>query len=275
MVMGEGSISMKFILVLLISFYLSCIGTSLFGTEDITRSGISFIFANAQIVSLDTGSYFSFDIMAAATGSGAMPRLGTGMVVFQYNSSVFGEWVKTNGNVIVSRGSLISTSPLSLYNMIVNDNQLNRLAVTFEYTAAPGGGNYLALDALPLVNVKLKIQNGGYAGISFATNSMIDEQYQDDNYTLLSPVLAVATENSIIPSRPLALTVSVLNSTVQLNWQIVPGCTYNVYSAADPTAQIWHLEATALTEASWNTSLIQENRFFYVTAHSNTAGRQP
>lgn len=266
---------MKFFIFLLITLGLCLMAESLCALESVERGGIQFSFANPQIVSLDSDMFFSFDIMAAASSEGVMPRLGTGIVVFTYNSEVFGTWVKTNGNAITSKGSLISTSPFALYNMIVNDNQASRLAITFEYTATPGGGNYLAISPQQLVNVKLRIQSGGYAGLSFAAGSMQEEQYQDDNFTLLSPVIAVATENSIIPSIPVELALSVVNGEIQLSWQEVPGCTYNVYSCSDPADLNWQLEVAGIEVPAWNNSSLQAKRFFYVTARSNTQGRQP
>jgi len=238
------------------------------------RGGIVFSFANPHVVTLDSGNYFSFDIQAAATGTGTLPRLGTGIVLVNFNNAVFGEFINTNHNVIITRGALLTTGIFPLYNIIVNDNQYNRLAVTFEYVSVAGYGNSMPSISTQLVNVKMKITGvGGNAGLSFAQIQMTGQQYQDDNATLFSPVIATDTLSSFIPTIPVNLSINLANNVIQLSWQAVPGCSYNVYSSIAPAGAIWQIEASGLTQTNWNCAIQTTRKFFYVTSSVNTFRR--
>ena len=265
---------MKYIEMLLFTlvFYLAIV--NLQGKEtSVMRGGIEYTFANCQIITLNSDMYFSFNILAASPGTGSRPRIGTGMIVIDYNTSVFGEFVNANHNATVTRGTLLTTAPFSLYNLITNDNQAGRLAVTFEYTSAAGGGNLLQITPAQLVNIRLKVNGGGFTGLGFTQYLMNGEQYQDDNATELSPVTASDTVNSVIPYAPAGLSVNAVNNVLVLTWQIVPGCTYNVYSADSPVSSSWQPVATGITQNTWGLPLPATSRFFYVTSQNNTARR--
>lgn len=236
------------------------------------RGGIEFSFANTQITTIASDMYYSFDIQAVALGTGTNPRLGTGMVLINYNPTVFGEWVKTSNNVIITKGILLSTSPFPFYSIIANDNQASRLAVTFEYLVSAGWGNILEFSPVQLLNIKLKVNAAGNAGLSFAQSQMTGEQYQDDNATVLNPVIATDTENSFIstsPTSPVNLTLSTTNNIVTLSWQNVPGCTYNIYSAGNPESAVWQTEAIGITQPFWSNPIQAAKKFYRVTSQNN------
>jgi hypothetical protein len=263
---------MKLLVLLLISTGFLLFSADISCNEAGVRSAIEYNFADAQIVTIDSELYFSWEVMATATGIGTMPRLGTGMVVINYNTAVFGEWVCANSNTLVTRGALLTTSPIILYNMIVNDNQAGRLAITFEYTSASGGGNLLADTPQQLVNVKLRILQGGSVGLSFAASYMNGEQYQDNNTTLLSPVIADDTENSVITCTPppTDLSISISNNILLLTWQGIPGCIYNIYSANNPDSETWQTEEIGVVQTHWSCTVTASRRFYYVSAQRNS-----
>lgn len=239
------------------------------------RGGIGFTFANAQLETINSNMYYSFDIQASALGTGDRPSLGTGMILLNYNTDVFGEWVNSTNSVIVTRGMLLTTSPFPFYNLIVNDNQSGRLAVTFEYMVTSGWGNLMEFYPMQLLNIKLKISSGGFVGLSFAQAPMTGQQYQDDNATLFSPVIAVDTDNTLIPSPsiPTNLSLSIENNVLSLTWQGVPGYTYKVYSASNPGSENWQTEATGITQTTWSQPVQASKRFFYVTSQNNIQRR--
>jgi hypothetical protein len=247
---------------------------NLYGNEVLAdRGGIEFSFANVQIITLSSIDYLSFDIQAL--GSGTAARIGTGIILFNYSSTAFGNNICANNNVIVSKGILTSPNEPTIYNIIINDNQSNRLAITFEYTSTTGTGNRLQVYPKTLVNVKLKIiHEGNYAGLSFASTLMMGQQYQDDNITLLSPITTTTIDNSYLPSKPIDLLFSIHNGALQLSWQEVPGCTYSIYSASSPISENWQVEATGLIHPNWSTSLNELKRFYYVTSKFSSERRQ-
>lgn len=163
--------------------------------------GIEFSLDNAALVKLGGWDYLSIDVLASSPQPNQ--RLGTGIVQLNYDPQAFGYHVKTAGNVIVSRGELLTTSPFPFYNLIPNDNAPSRLALTFEYLFTPGGGSLLGSQPQRLLNLKLKVAElGHYSGLSFQAPLMQNQQYLDDNATLFSPVLATDAENVMLPPTP-------------------------------------------------------------------------
>jgi hypothetical protein len=157
--------------------------------------GIEFIFEGAQIVTFGSDDYFSFNVQAFATEPGT--RIGTGLLLINYNELGFGTFIFQNQNVEVIKGELITNAGPPLYNCIVNDNLNNRLAITFEYTSVAGYGNELLQEPLNLVIVRIKIQDSlQNAGLSFQEDLMTNQQYYDDNATKYDPVIATDIENS-------------------------------------------------------------------------------
>ncbi|HNT52430.1 MAG TPA: hypothetical protein PKH19_03440 [Candidatus Syntrophosphaera sp.] len=229
------------------------------------RGGIVFEFANSDLVTIDGNRYLSLDVMVSSPD--ANQRIGTGVVFVNYNPQAFGNSVKTNGNVIVSQGSLIVTSPFPFYNMIINDNSPSRLAVTYEYLFAAGYGSLLTGTPQQLVNLKFRVLNIGFAtGFSFQQSLMANQQYIDNNTTLFNPVVASDTENILLPTQPEILYLTIIGDAVQLTWQQINGCVYTVYSTADPLAAAWLIEASELSEPAWNTGFAASRKFYRITA---------
>lgn len=231
------------------------------------RGGIEFAFDAARVEHVGSADYLSFNVLAKGTTDA--DRLGTGMLLINYNTGSFGLRVHNNNNLIVSRASLLQTSPANFYVLYTMDNLSNRLAITYEYISSAGNGNPLGLDFQPLMNVKLKIQNYGLtAGLSFHATGMAMQQYLDDNATLFNPVVATDTEAGVIPTWPQGVASSIQNGSMVLSWEAVSGCTYNVYSCSDLQYGSWELEENGLTATQWSSNLTSEPKFYYVTAQS-------
>lgn len=229
------------------------------------RGGIEFSFANPDLVEWEGESYFSLDVMASSPDSDQ--RLGTGVVLLNYNPEVFGFSVRTNNNVIVTQGDLVYREPFAFYYFIVNDNTSTRLAVTYEYLYSAGQGGLLSTTPQQLFNVKFKVLGTGHrAGIGFQQNMMSNQQYWDDNATLFDPVVALDVENSLIPILPQHIALTIIGNVLFVSWDQVSGCTYSVYSAVDPLANDWQLEASGLTESAWSQAVEEDKKFFRVTA---------
>jgi len=158
---------------------------------------ITYQFDEAQVILEDDSLYFQFQVMAAALEEGT--RLGTGILLINYNSTAFGVQLFTNGRVEMERGPLLITEGPPLYNVIVQDNNAQRLGITFEYNSAPGYGNYLEMTDLLLVTVRFSVQTSGEtAGLSFQEDLMLSQQYHDDNATLYHPVIAEDTDDTLL-----------------------------------------------------------------------------
>lgn len=237
------------------------------------RGGIEFTLENASLVSIESEQYLSLDVMAGSPDPNL--RLGTGIVLLNYNPQTFGENVRQNNNVSVNHGELITTSPFPLYNLIINDNSPSRLAVTFEYLYTPGGGGLLGTEPQSVLNILLKVLSPGFpAGISFQESMMINEQYMDDNDTLFDPVVAVDSENSVIPFQPSGLVLTQAGNLMNLIWQDLPNCTYSVYGTDDPGSGSWQLLVDGLAQPSWDLSPAADRLFFRVTAVGDPGRRQ-
>lgn len=255
-----------FLLFCLLAVSLSASGA----TEEISREvGITFTFNNSQLIEEDGDNYLEFQVEAAATEAGT--RLGTGVLLINYDETGFGQFVAGNGNVEVTKGELL-TAEYPVYELIVNDNQANRLAVTFYYSPGPGFGNLLPVEATELVLIRMLIQDqNSHAGLSFAAGLMQGQQYQDDNATLYDPVIANDTDNIYLGAAlppPDNLNISINADQVNLSWDPLTGYTYNVYSASEPhiASQQWFLEAGNITVNQITLDLTAAKRFYFVTA---------
>lgn len=238
-----------------------------------SRGGIEFSMENAELIQQEGETCLSLDIMASSPDSDQ--RLGTGIVLLNYNPDVFGYNVRTNNNVSVSPGELLSTEPFPFYGIIINDNSATRLAVTYEYTAPPGYGGLLDNAPEQLFNVRFKVQSAGFpAGISFQQDMMANQQFMDDNATLFDPVTALDEENGLIPSQPENLCLTFNGNNLILSWSEVSGCLYNVWSVDDPASGNWIQEASGLSDPVWNCLIAEPVKFLRVTAFGDPGLRK-
>lgn len=157
--------------------------------------GISYILQDKGY-SYQFGSiYYNFDVLACASEEGT--RLGTGIVYISYNSSTFGDFIHQNNDIIVNKGSLLSDTQNSLYNLILNDTYNNIFAITFEYTSESGYGNYLTTNFSTLLYIKIKVLDSSTPAVinlwppidSYEWSEfMANQQFYDDNKTIYNPV---------------------------------------------------------------------------------------
>lgn len=234
-------------------------------SEPGSRGGIEFVFANSDLVTINGNRYLSLDVMVSSPD--ANQRMGTGVVFVNYNPQIFGYSVRTNGNAMVTTGTLLATSPFPFYNLIVNDNTPTRLAVTYEYLFTSGYGSLLSNNPQQLLNLKLHVQDTGFfTDINFQSSLMQNQQYMDNNATLFNPVVTTDSLNEMVPPQPGNLYLTIIGDAVQLTWQQINGCVYTVYSAADPLAAAWLIEASELSEPAWNTGFAASRKFYRITA---------
>lgn len=259
---NQRVLKLEFFLLISIFLILPIICSS---TNILDRGGIEFTINNSQLVRENGNLYLSVDIMVNSLNVNS--RLGTGIVLLNYNPQSFGNYVQAAGNLIVSRGELLTSITFPVYHLYIQDNAPNRLAITYEYTSSEGNGSLLTLIPQTLLNIKLKVQTLGYpAGLSFQSDLMANEQYQDDNSTLLSPVIAIDIENSILPAVPSNIILTAGNPFFTLSWDQCPTCTYSVYSSSNPYSDSWQLEVSNLTQPSWNFIPDSTVKFYKVIA---------
>ncbi len=238
------------------------------------RGGISFSITEPYFVTEQDQAYLVFNV--AASAASREDELGTGMVLLGYNTLSFGEFVHANGNVTITKGELLITNPVALYDLFLNDRNSDCLAITFEYTSSDGQGNNLTISQKPLFQVKLRIQSYGYpAGLSLLSPFMLRQQYEDDNTTLLDPVIITNNDFGFLAPKPLNLQILNNNGTLSLTWDALPGYKYNVYSSETPGSVNWQLAASGLLQPNWIINQPDEHRFYRVTSHWNSERRQP
>ena len=69
------------------------------------------------------------------------------------------------------------------------------------------------------------------------------------------------------PGVPVNVQIQIYSGNVQLSWDAVTGATsYKVYSSDDPYTGFVEDSSGSFTGESWNTSVINEKKFYYVTA---------
>ncbi len=231
------------------------------------REGLEFGFANVKVSRLNEDAYLDFDMCVRTTNN--QDRLGTGLVLINYDPAAFGSRIVANGNVIVSKGALLQPGIPELYNIYVADSLPDRLAITFEYALEPGSGSAPGMQFKQLVNVKIRIQQFMVSpGISFHSAAMANQQYLDDNASTFQPITSVTSITEIIPTTPVVSSINVHNSTLTLSWTEVANCYYNVYTSDNPDDNSWVLAAQNLGSNTWTGLQTQAKKFFYITAQS-------
>jgi hypothetical protein len=246
---------------------LACL-SGLFGNDtSYLRNGIEFSLSGLTIES-GADVYLGFDVMVR--GSASTDRIGTGIILLNYNLASFGSNVFINNCALVIPGFLLSSEPPNNYRIALNDFNPGCLAITYEYTSAGGSGNLLTESFQQLFHIKLKISAfGNTTGLSLLQPEMNLQQYKDDNSTLFSPVSVSGEDNGFLTQMPLNPVLTEQNGTLTLSWQPVSGCFYNVYSSEFPDSGVWQPEALRLTQPEWQNPVPGQHKFYRVTSISS------
>lgn len=158
---------------------------------------ICYEFGENEVFLSDGNLFYQIDILASVSESGT--SLGSGMILLNYNSAAFGEFIYNCGDVEVQPLDLLQTGEYSLYNLIVQDNSQSRLAVTFEYTNTVGYGNPLCVEVKPLMRLIFPVMASGESShLNFQEGPMRGQQYYDDNSTIFDRLTASDSDNTIL-----------------------------------------------------------------------------
>ncbi len=179
------------------------------------QSAISFEFANVQT----SASGLSFDVVATAA---AGAKLGDSQVYLDY-SDAFGTLVNENGRLSASLGAALAGSGKYYENVLVNDNDAQRVSLVAEYVGEPGEGLSFAEGGLTLFHVTLDAVGGvADASVSFDEGLMEGQQFSDDFATTLGDVLAVDLLDVSLPLAlaPLVQAAPVGDGSVKLTWPL-------------------------------------------------------
>jgi hypothetical protein len=159
-------------------------------------AGITFTFAN-PVITGTSPKFYEFDVMVAAAVSGT--KIGDTQTYINYNPDGYGENINVNGKVTAEKIGLIN-SPY--YSLQINDNDTSRLSVTSQY-ALPGDPSFASdLPTTPtqLLHIIIEISNESEnAGLSFEEDLMKDNQFESNNSTKYSPVVATDLDDSPLP----------------------------------------------------------------------------
>ena len=159
-------------------------------------AGITFTFGNSTL----SGSTYEFDVMVQGSTSGT--KLGDNLVYINYDANAFGSNVVGNGNVTVTKGTMLQggSAPAFYYTIVnVTDNTSSRFSVTVEYNYPdyPEYGNDLPTSPTQLLHIVLNIADDSYtAGLSFEQPLMDGQEYESDNTTKYNPVVADDTDDA-------------------------------------------------------------------------------
>lgn len=224
--------------------------------------GITFTFANQQVTQAAGNNYFEFDVMVHATVAGY--GLGTGITLINYNAAAFGNWIGPhlgNNAITVTRGELIiSPYPFAIYDLIINDNRINRIAITHHYLLESNFGKKVPTTPIQLIHAKIKILDISQPAIlSFEHGDMQGEQFLDDNASWFSPVDADAVINETLPVELSSFTAS-LNAQNQVNVQWMTQSEtgvlgFLIYRSSDP--ELAHAEMISPLIGATNSSHAQ------------------
>jgi len=166
--------------------------------------GITFEFANGELIIENSQEYYAFDIMVYADQAGT--NFGSGMVYINYSIYSFGYNISAGGNIIVEKGDLIEgelspgTPLYEIVNITDNSNSCVAITTSYNFPMLPDYGNVLPISQIQYLHIKIAVQNiTGHSGLSFKQNLMQGQQYQSDDTTIYTPVIAIDTDNTDLP----------------------------------------------------------------------------
>ncbi len=235
--------------------------------EPAMRGGINFSLADAELEQIGDQTYLKIRIKAAAANENS--PLGTGVVLLNYDQLSFGENVCASAAVSVLPGALISAT-FPVYQLIVNDYEPGCLAITYEFTGTANAGIQLPSAAAELMQLRLRIADlNHYAGLGFGPD-MQNQQFQADNFNLLSPVNSNPGDEFLLPGSPQGLSLQHVGTAKYLSWQAVAGCSYKLYYST-PQNPAWQILAANVQTNSWTDYADEIIRFYKITANSGNS----
>jgi hypothetical protein len=171
----------------------------MFVTTGLFAQSITFTFANGQVTSDDSLSYYEFDVMAKAGADGTVFK--EGMIYIEYSNSAFGVSIVAGAKVEVTKEVLTSGEIYAgypYYSLGIVDNLPNRFVINIgNIYGSYGGSVYTFLEKM--VHVKIEILNiSEKAGLSFDQGLMAGQQFQTNGIEY-APVFANDIDDSSLP----------------------------------------------------------------------------
>jgi len=138
------------------------------------------------------------------------------------------------------------------------------------------GPEWLTLDGGHIVNGSIPQGNpDDTIAVGFDSTDLTDGVYTADivissNDPDESPTtvpVSLTVSSLFPPNEPINVTISISGSDLTISWDAVSGATsYKVYSSDDPYTGFVEDTSGSFAGESWSTSLINEKKFYYVTA---------
>ena len=128
------------------------------------------------------------------------------------------------------------------------------------YTSVPmiaaGGNNYQGI--IP--------EQAGGSEIAYYIHA-VDQSAQSANHPFIGALDPHIFNVLGQPESPVNVQIQIVSGDIHLNWNAVTGATsYKVYSSDDPYTGFIEDTSGSFAGESWSTSVINEKKFYYVTA---------
>jgi hypothetical protein len=113
-------------------------------------------------------------------------------------------------------------------------------------------------------NLTLTFDSSGLSAGTYNANIEISSNDPDESPFNVPVSLTVS---SSAPNSPTNVIISISGSDLNISWNAVAGATsYKVYSSDDPYTGFVEDTSGSFAGESWSTSVINEKKFYYVTA---------
>jgi len=221
-------------------------------------TSITFTFANGQVTGTSP-KYYEFDVMVQAGATGT--KLGDAQAYINYNTSAFGTSVVSNGKITVTKGTILQGEDLGtpLYSIQnITDNTSSRFGVTTSFDNIAARGNDLPTTPTQYLHIKIEISDQSQtAGLSFEQSLMDGQEYESDNSTKYSPVVASDTDDSSLPVELSAFHANWRDGQVFLSWTTqseIENLGFNVYRSENPDGPFEKINAELIRGAGTSTN---------------------
>ncbi len=112
-------------------------------------------------------------------------------------------------------------------------------------------------------NLTLTFDSSGLSAGTYNANIEISSNDPDESTTIIPVTLNVSDQLGSPPN----VQIQIMSANVHLSWDAVAGATsYKVYSSDDPYTGFVEDTSGSFAGESWSTSVINEKKFYYVTA---------
>ena len=240
--------------------------------------------SGSSIVTDNIGNSYVTGAFVTSATFGTVTLTGVSSEIFVSKLNSIGDWLWTtnaggNGNDVGRGididstgnsyivGEFYNTCHFGTYNVTSAGNRdvfvskLNAAGDEWLWAIRAGGlGNDFGLDLVKGFTEEINITGYFADAATFGTTNLISYGNND--------MYAAKISVQAMPNTPSNIQITISENQVQISWDVVPNCTYTVYSDSNPEGTFSNVEQTGITATNWSETISAGKLFYRVTAEN-------